>query len=145
MRYTWYINSLFSRYALDSLSSKAGCKRQKVVNCGKNNEYRTVDGTCNNIRNPLLGSAPTALTRLLPARYYDAEGLNDPIGFPGQAYVPDIPTTLKVVVKFIIQQDDPEPFVNIQSHALMQYGQYLSHDMGLTPESQSADNCRVVR
>lgn len=145
MYYSWYINSLFSSTALRRLAKKCGCNQNKAVKCPKNAEYRTVDGTCNNLRNPLFGSAPKPLNRLLPAKYYDSEGLNDPIGFPGQANVPDIPLTFKVVREFIIQQNSPSTYIHINSHALMQFGQFLDHDISLTPESQSSDNCQNVK
>ena len=145
MYHSWYTNSLFSRSALDRLAKECGCGRQKVVNCEKHARYRTIDGTCNNIHNPLLGSAPTVLNRLLPAKYYDTEGLNQPIGYPGQANVPDMPATFEVVRKFIIEQKTPSPHVYIHSHALMQFGQFLDHDLSLSPESQSSDNCQTAR
>ena len=103
--------------------------------------YRTIDGTCNNIRNPLFGAAPTALTRLVPAKYFDHEGLNDPIGFPGQSNVPDIPATFKVVRDFIAEQVKPERLNTKFTHALMQFGQFLDHDLDLSPEIENSGRC----
>ena len=33
--------------------------------------YRTIDGTCNNLKKPLFGASDTAFTRLIPAQYED--------------------------------------------------------------------------
>ena len=145
LHFTWYINSLFSSPALNRLATRSGCQKKKNIKCLRNAKYRTIDGTCNNLHYPLFGSAPMALNRLVPAKYYDHEGLNDPIGFPGQANVPDIPKTFEVVKKFIIEQDDSSQYPLAHSHLFMQFGQFLDHDFSLSPESQSSDNCQNVK
>ncbi len=144
--FRWSLNSLFSRYALRKLADNSGCdKNQFHIRSRCNDKYRTIDGTCNNIHNPLFGSAPTALTRLLPAKYYDAEGLNDPIGFPGQSCVPEIPATFEVVRQFIVEQEKPNRLSTKFSHALMQFGQFLDHDLDLSPEIENCDRCMNTR
>ena len=47
-----------------------------IQNCSA--AYRSTDGTCNNVANPLRGASNTALRRLLPAEYED--GIYIPIG-----------------------------------------------------------------
>ena len=143
--YRWSLNLLFSRQILHQLSYKAGCNKKHIPGCPRNDEYRTIDGTCNNINNPLLGSAPTALTRLLPAKYFDRDRIKDPIGFPGQTNVPDIPTTLKVAETFIGEQKKPQNAVTKLSHMVMQFGQFLDHDLDLSPESENSDKCMKTR
>jgi hypothetical protein len=143
--FRWSLNSLFSRNALKKLADKAGCNQNQVPRRPCDDKYRRIDGTCNNIKNPLFGSASTTLTRLLPAKYYDAEGLNDPIGFPGQSNVPDIPATFKVVREFIAEQDKSGSLCTKFSHALMQFGQFLDHDLDLSPEIQNSEKCMNTR
>jgi hypothetical protein len=143
--FRWLLNSLFSRYALDKLADESGCNHNLPTRYHCNDKYRTINGTCNNIHNPLFGSAPTAFTRLLPAIYYDTEGLNDPIGFPGQSFVPDIPATFKVIRQLIVEQDKPNPLSPKFSHALMQFGQFLDHDLDLSPEIENSDKCTMTR
>ena len=41
--------------------------------CDKNRKYRTIDGTCNNLRNPRLGQVFTPLQRILPNAYADGK------------------------------------------------------------------------
>ena len=142
--FRWSLNSLFSKNALTTLANLSSCK-EETASCICNFKYRTIDGKCNNIKKPLLGSAPTALTRLLPAKYYDAEGLNDPIGFPGQSNVPDIPATFKVVREFIAKQNKPGKRQTKFSHAVMQFGQFLDHDLDLSPEIEHSDKCMKTR
>ncbi|KRY72255.1 Peroxidase mlt-7, partial [Trichinella pseudospiralis] len=64
-----------------------GCFReQESGDCSRNlcfhAMYRTLDGTCNNLRSPLVGAAGTAFNRILPAVYED--GIGTPISIrPG--------------------------------------------------------------
>ena len=46
--------------------------------CDANYKFRNVTGTCNNIKNPFLGSANIGMRRYLPAEYED--GINVPVG-----------------------------------------------------------------
>ena len=43
------------------------------VNCDTNYKFRTIDGTCNNIRFPLWGSSNKPFDRLLPPLYGDGQ------------------------------------------------------------------------
>ena len=139
--YVWNLNSLFSKSTFQTLANDAMCPILEVIKCPKNAKFRTINGTCNNIENPLFGSAPNTFNRLVPARYFDAEGLNDPIGFPNQPLAPDVPSPFVVVRDFIKKQDEPSTN-NIFSHAVMQWGQFLDHDLDLSPESESSDICQ---
>ena len=140
--YSGRLNSLFSKHSLEYLARESGCSPNKHIYCSRDAEYRTADGTCNNLHNPYLGASSEPLNRVLPAKYYDTEGLNDPIGTPTLANVPNIPATFKVVREFIIQQDHPSKNNHFFSHALMQFGQFLDHDLSLSPESQGSDDCQ---
>lgn len=44
---------------------------QQTIPCDVTYMFRTFDGTCGNLTNPLLGSAGTAYTRMFPATYFD--------------------------------------------------------------------------
>ena len=39
----------------------------------QNNKYRTLDGSCNNLRRPAWGMAGTRYARLVPAKYADGK------------------------------------------------------------------------
>ncbi|XP_028406557.1 eosinophil peroxidase-like [Dendronephthya gigantea] len=141
----WSLNTLFSSKALQNLAKKSKCTPRREVKCQLEGKYRTIDGTCNNVINPLFGSAPRILNRLVPAKYFDFEKLNEPIGFPGQHLVPSIPETFKVVGKFIRPQPKPSRRRLTNSHLLMQFGQFLDHDVGISLESESSDECQEMK
>ena len=96
------------------------------------------------MRSPLYGSASSAFKRLLPAKYYDPDGLRDPLGSPDVVNAPDIPCPLKVAKEFLIVQNTPTTVKKITSHFLTQWGQFLDHDFTLAPESEWADQCRLA-
>ena len=139
------LNSLFSMASLKSLAHKTKCYPPKADKCDSHAVYRTINGNCNNLNNPLFGSASTALTRFLPAKYFDLQGLNDPIGFPGQVNVPDIPATFEVVRDFIVNQKKSQEQNTQFSHMFMQFGQFLDHDLDLSPEIENSDRCMSTR
>lgn len=141
-----YLNSLFSSRAMRRLAREAGCREEsKVIRCPRNAKYRTITGECNNVENPLFGSAPRVFGRLLPAHYYDVEGLNNPIGYPDQPLAPKVPSPFEVAREFISGQDKPSRRRRLHSHFVMQWGQWVDHDLTLAPESESSDGCQEVR
>lgn len=110
--------------------------------CLKNVPYRSIDGTCNNRRSPIYGSSTSQYTRLLPAKYYDTDGMKDPLGYPDLPNAPDVPNPLHISKVFVIHQNKPLTKRKTVSHFLMQWGQWVDHDLGLGVESEGADICR---
>ncbi|XP_012141532.2 peroxidase [Megachile rotundata] len=91
-------------------------------NCGKS-RYRTFDGSCNNLHNPTWGMANTRYGRLLPANYGD--GIRSPtISVTGS----ELPLSRMVSYTLFPHVDFNDP---IWTLAAMQWGQIITHDMGL--------------
>ena len=95
-------------------------KRKPI--CGpKEDQYRTVDGSCNNKFNPLYGMSRTPMQRILPATY-------------GRRLLPrtksngdQLPSARLISNKLFIKAD-PENRRDI-STLFMQMGQFLDHDI----------------
>lgn len=86
-------------------------------------KYRTIDGSCNNIKNPLWGLTNTNYGRLVTAKY--ADGIHQPpISVTGK---PLPPSRLLSVVLFP-DVDVPDPQWTL---AAMQWGQIITHDMSI--------------
>ena len=98
---------------------------------------RTADGTCNNLKNPAFGAAVTPLRRIIVPEYED--GLSQlrgtmqsqDTGLLGQgAFSPPHPSprlvSLNVVLDRQVVNDD-------LAHILMQWGQFIDHDVGISP------------
>jgi len=73
---------LLSPSQLTLIASLSGCEsHRRVVNCEDmcyHQNYRTLDGTCNNLRRPMLGASLSPLLRLQPPRYEN--NFNLPVG-----------------------------------------------------------------
>ena len=118
------------------------------------NIFRTIDGTCNNLKKPLLGASGTAFKRLVPPVYED--GINSLRGtLQAQAklfqnntltriapFVPPSPSVRLISETVILNVTQDEiPF----THILMQWGQFLDHDLDLGPElEEECEGCKFT-
>ena len=114
------------------------CSSTKVL------RYRTINGTCNNLDKPAIAAAGEDFRRLIVPHYED--GIQEPTG------------TLQKIGKDLLHRgpfDPPYPSAreasrtillnrsiddNLHSHMIMQWGQFLDHDLDLAPE-QSEEEC----
>ena len=90
--------------------------------------YRSLDGTCNNLDRPLQGAANTPFLRLMQPVYEDGLGL--PVGWSGGK------PSARQVSRSLLHADIVQPSENL-THMLMQFGQFLDHDLDLAPSSPS--------
>ncbi|XP_056416737.1 myeloperoxidase-like [Hyla sarda] len=119
------------------LSRLTGCAYQHLPQVCDTSPYRTITGECNNRKNPILGASNTGYRRLLSAEYED--GVSLPRGWTQSRPINGftLPLTRKVsneIVKF-----STESLVLDEGRSLvfMQYGQWLDHDVTLSPDIPS--------
>ena len=109
-----------------------------------NQMIRTIDGTCNNLGKPALAAAGTNFRRIIPPHYED--GIQKPRGtlqrrnmsLLGEGPFDPPNPSAREASRNILQSraiDDPN-----HSHMIMQWGQFLDHDLDLAPE-QSEEEC----
>ncbi len=91
---------------------------------GKASEVRSLDGTGNNLENPLWGSAGIEFTRVVDAVY--ADGIDQPGG--------DDRPSARSVSNLVSAQDEPMPNARGLSDLIWQWGQFIDHDIDLTRE-----------
>lgn len=94
--------------------------------------YRSMDGTCNNLKEPMRGSSFRGYLRLQPAEYDD--GIGEPVSSIRQTR-PNVRDASRVLLSSS-QVVTHESFNSL----LMQWGQFMSHDMARTTLQPSA-NC----
>ncbi|XP_020847662.1 myeloperoxidase isoform X2 [Phascolarctos cinereus] len=127
---------------LELLSKASGCAYQNVgVKCDDKDQYRTITGQCNNRRRPTLGASNRAFVRWLPAEYED--GVSLPFGWTNGAKRNGFPVPLAREVSNQIVRFPNERLTQDQERALMfmQWGQFIDHDLDLTPEPVLTENC----
>ncbi|KAL8583777.1 hypothetical protein ACOMHN_036412 [Nucella lapillus] len=130
---------LVSPAHLHMIANMSGCLHHKHdTDCTEScfhRQYRTVDGTCNNLHQPTWGSANTPFPRLLHPIYEN--GFNTPVGWNrGRLYnglhlpSPRLVSSLLMATPHITNDD-------AHTHMLMQWGQFLDHDLDLSPQAIS--------
>ncbi|KAM5165092.1 thyroid peroxidase [Mantella aurantiaca] len=124
---------------LNIIVNVTGCIPQyKAPSCANNclaSKFRQINGACNNRNHPSWGASNMILSRWLPSQYED--GINEPKGWnPDFLYNNLLLPPVREVTKKIIHasnkdfQDD-----GLYSHIIIEWGQYISHDMAFTPQS----------
>ncbi|XP_069575830.1 thyroid peroxidase [Brachyistius frenatus] len=96
-------------------------------------QYRSISGVCNNRQNPRWGAANTALVRWLPAEYEDGEG--EPKGWNRERLhngfqLPPPRTVSREIIRSSSKSKD-----DVYSQLLVEWGQYIDHDITFTPQS----------
>ncbi|MEZ5433650.1 MAG: peroxidase family protein [Verrucomicrobiales bacterium] len=86
-------------------------------------EFRTIDGTGNNLKNPDWGSADSPFLRLTTVDYGDGKETPSGAGRPGA----------RVISNEVCVQEQPRPNLRQATDFVWQWGQFLDHDIDLTP------------
>jgi len=96
--------------------------------CDTSARYRTFTGRCNNLRFPAFGSALQTLRRLQPSQYQDE------VSIPRQSSLvePGIPLPNPRSLSSTLHKQQEEPDSS-HSLLLMQWGQFIDHDMASVP------------
>jgi peroxidase len=111
---------------------EAECERSLCYNL----YYRTMDGTCNNFQRPLRGAAYRPYNRLMPPEYDN--GLSEPV-----SSLTNIRPSAREANRAILSS--PKSVLSNEYNAfLMQFGQFMSHDMAKTTLVPSA-KCNVCQ
>ncbi|XP_028416035.1 lactoperoxidase-like [Dendronephthya gigantea] len=128
-----HINALFSKKMIEEMEEESECNEPtNAEECVRYMKYRTFDGTCNNLYYHNAGASDRGFHRILKAKYFDEDGLNDPIGYPNQPNAPSVPSPHQVSRDFI--KDEVAASPSMLTHAVMQFGQFIDHDLDLAVE-----------
>lgn len=107
--------------------------------CDPTSPFRSLAGHCNNLRNPGLGQSLTTFARLLPSVYEDG------VSRPRTTSITGAPLANPRTISSLIHPD----ISNLHSRyslMVMQYAQFLDHDLTMTPIHkgfhESIPNCR---
>uniref|UniRef100_A0A3Q1JML7 Uncharacterized protein n=1 Tax=Anabas testudineus TaxID=64144 RepID=A0A3Q1JML7_ANATE len=99
--------------------------------------YRSITGECNNRQQPRWGAANIPYSRWLPPEYEDVWGT--PRGWdPEHTYHNvSLPPVRLVSQEVLFTHNDNISLDSTLSHLLVEWGQWIDHDMVLTPQSPS--------
>ncbi|XP_042860961.1 myeloperoxidase-like [Penaeus japonicus] len=111
-----------------------GCKMPvSGPSCSSSYPYRTIDGICNNLRHPKWGSAMRPFVRYLVPAYEDGVDSMRGAGRIGASALPS-----PRAVSRMLQDAERRPPLPHISLMVMQWGQFLDHEIVHTPESAGA-------
>ncbi|CAL7934955.1 unnamed protein product [Xylocopa violacea] len=106
-----------------------GCPNRGTPDCPLASlRYRTSDGSCNNLQHLWWGSAMSTMQRFLPPVYDDGiQSVRRSVsGKP-------LPSARRVTM--VIHEDKDIPLASV-THMLMQWGQFVDHDLTATGQSR---------
>ncbi|KAM6221084.1 peroxidasin homolog [Rhynchocyon petersi] len=131
---SYHYNDLVSPQYLNLIANLSGCTaHRRVNNCSDmcfHQKYRTHDGTCNNLQHPMWGASLTAFERLLKSVYEN--GFNTPRGInPNRLYNGYVLPMPRLVSTSLIGTETITPD-ELFTHMMMQWGQFLDHDLDST-------------
>jgi len=125
--------------SIESEDNHTRSKRQAVhPDCSSLSKYRSIDGSCNNVNDPTLsGRASVPYVRILAADYDDGQSALRTLAPSGrsagrQGRLPN-PRVVSTVVHSSPSMRDSKPD-DKHTLALMQWGQFLAHDVAMTPK-----------
>ncbi|XP_048386969.2 peroxidasin homolog isoform X1 [Stegostoma tigrinum] len=127
-------NELLSPRFLNLVANLSGCTaHRRINNCSDicfHQKYRSHDGTCNNLQHPMWGASLTAFERLLKPVYEN--GFNLPRGINRNQFYNGFPLPLPRLISTSLVGTETITPDDQYTHMLMQWGQFLDHDIDLT-------------
>jgi len=122
----------------EPVQTAESCQQNVNIMCNSSSRYRTIDGSCNNIQHSNWGRANTPLKRLFFNDIVYEDGRGQPRltwRFQGDKRI-ILPNT-RLISRRVHQNHEARPrHSSLYSHLLMQYAQFLDHDITLAPEPE---------
>ncbi|XP_011629559.1 peroxidasin [Pogonomyrmex barbatus] len=120
----------------------SGCtghrRRQNCTNRCFHHKYRTIDGSCNNLRHPTWGSSYTGFQRILQPIYEN--GFSTPVGWEKERRYYGYPKPAARLVSTTLISTHDITSDNQITHMVMQWGQFLDHDLDHALPSVSSES-----
>ncbi|KAK3090062.1 hypothetical protein FSP39_008890 [Pinctada imbricata] len=124
---------------LELIANMSGCfPDPRVVRCSEmcfHKKFRSMDGICNNLQSPMWGASVIPLKRLQQPIYEN--GFNTPVGWERTRIYNNYHLPSPRLVSSFLMSTDHVTEDEKNTHMLMQWGQFVDHDMDLTPQSVS--------
>lgn len=141
----FHYEEVLSPDQLQLIARMSGCMEHQRANCSNmcfHTKYRTIDGSCNNLQHSYWGASHTPFRRLLKPIYEN--GFSQPVGWDKNRKYNGFPlpsarsVSLTLIRTENITQDDEI------THMVMQWGQFLDHDLDHAIPSTTAESWEGV-
>ncbi|KAG8567085.1 hypothetical protein GDO81_013493 [Engystomops pustulosus] len=131
---SYHYRDLVSPHYISMIANVSGCSaHRRAPNCSDicfHQRYRMHDGTCNNLQHPTWGASLTAFQRLLKPTYQNGINLPRGLGTSEESGVLPLPLPRLVSTTMIGSETITPDFQ--YTHMIMQWGQFLDHDLDQT-------------
>ncbi|KAI9559965.1 hypothetical protein GHT06_013973 [Daphnia sinensis] len=121
-----------NRLATSSNATDRQAALPPLTPCDFNSKFRTIDGSCNSNYYHRYGQAGTIFQRIYSYRSYADNVAQFRIGVYGQP----LPSPRLISTTIVLNDTVPDPSVTLLT---MQWGQFLDHDLTLTPTFTKSD------
>lgn len=113
------------------------CHYNTEIKCDPNSIYRSPDGSCNNLNNPLWGKSYTPLKRLLPPLYEDS------INLPRRRSFFSLPLPSPRKVSTFFHRNSSEGSLDKKlTHLAAHFGEFIARDLHYVPIMKGKDQSR---
>lgn len=109
------------------------CHNRKSRDCSSRYRYRTLDGSCNNLKNPFWGASHQPFRRLLPAEYEDGLSMPKP-AFP-KGIIPPARQVSICMQNATNKWDDTR-----LSMLFVNFAHFLDHDLSFIPTTKGKNS-----
>ncbi|XP_053385647.1 lactoperoxidase-like [Mercenaria mercenaria] len=113
------------------------CRLPDPGTCDFYSKYRTMNGSCNNKDNPRWGMAGMIQERILTSEYNSLFGDTRTTGIDGKS----LPNPRHISNAVHANPSKAESLSRTNTLLLFAFGQFLDHDIAMTPESEVNDCC----
>ncbi|XP_071078861.1 salivary peroxidase/catechol oxidase-like isoform X2 [Haliotis cracherodii] len=134
-----YREKLLAKISLNARPASATANCSSSMVCNNTDMFRSADGSCNNIRHPDWGKSFIPMRRFLLPQYDDDISSPRTTGSDGTPLVSPrlVSTTLHTPDVDATSQSDV-------THMVMQWGQFLDHDITNTPIERGTDGAAIT-
>jgi len=120
----------------ESDATAASCRRYDTLQCDSFGRYRSATGACNNLFNVEWGTINRQQKRLYDATYEDGIGALKRTEKYSRRKRITLPNPRLLSKNLHQNRSKRKPESSLATHLLMQFGQFLDHDVTLTPEPE---------
>jgi len=117
-----------------SSSLRRKCPFTQQPQCNKNNKFREIDGSCNNLKNPLHGRQSTPFNRISSPEY-GVDLRSREFNLPRRARSGKPLPSPRVLSQDVLGIGERKTESDISTF-FVQMGQFIDHDLTLTPEEE---------
>lgn len=123
---------------VNARDSQLSCQNSATLQCDARARFRSADGRCNNLRHNLWGAS------LIPHRRFLAPAYQDGISAPRSLGKNGFSLASPRDISNLLHHSGPAAQMTSLTHMVMQWGQFIDHDLSSTPVQTAQDGSALT-